>query len=182
MNPAMPAQAGAQFISLILFLFAARWYVLPRLARMDRAAALTALLWVHVFRYVALQIFSAQHSGFAISDAGARDIVLGDVGGAIIAFVAILLLRRGSRVAVGLAWLLVAETAYDTVSNIRDGIREHLMGAANGITWMTLVYFVPLVIVSAGLIAHQLYSRRGEALRPATPRPSRGAAGTPSLA
>lgn len=164
MNVLVPAQAGAQLISLIVFIFAARWYVVPWLQRQPRADALIALLWVHVFRYVALQLYSAKLGGFPISDSGAREIVIGDVGGAAIAFATIILLRRGSRLAVPLAWLLVAETAYDTVANIRNGSHEHLMGAASGVTWMILVYFVPMVVVSAALIAIQLVTRRSEAL------------------
>jgi hypothetical protein len=158
MTLAQQAQGGAQLISLTVFALAARWYVLPRLGTLTRASALTALLWVHVFRYVALQIYSAQTDGFPISAGGAREIVLGDVGGAFIALCAIVLLRRGSRLAVTLVWLLVAETAYDTVMNIRGGIHEHLMGAASGVTWMVLVYFVPLVVVSTVLLVIQLVS------------------------
>lgn len=164
MNPALPAQAGAQFASLIVFIAAARWYVILWLNRRSRASALTALLWVHVFRYVALQVYSAQRTGFPISASGARDIVIGDVAGAIIAFAAILLLRRNSRAAVPLAWLLVAETAYDTVTNIQGGMREHLMGAASGVTWLILAFFVPLVIVSAVMLGVQLVSRRHQEL------------------
>lgn len=161
MTPAAHAQAGAQLISLVVFALAARWYVLPWLATRSRASALTALLWVHVFRYVALQIYSAQTGGFPISADGAREIVTGDVGGAFIALCAIVLLRRQSRLAVPLVWLLTAETAYDTVMNVRGGIQEHLMGAASGVTWMVLVYFVPMVVVSTVLLVMQLVSRRG---------------------
>jgi hypothetical protein len=159
MSLAEQAQGGAQLISLIVFVLAARWYVLPWLGALSRASALTALLWIHAFRYVALQIYSAQTGGFPISAGGAREIVLGDVGGAVIALCAIMLLRRRSRLAVPLVWVLVAETAYDTVMNIRGGIREHLMGAASGVTWMVLVYFVPLVVVSTVLLVVQLVSR-----------------------
>jgi hypothetical protein len=159
-----PAQAAAQFISLFVFIAAAWWYVIPWLNARPRADALIALLWVHVFRYVALQVFSAQQNGFPISDDGAMEIVVGDVAGAAIAFGAIALLRRSSTLAVPLIWLLVAETAYDTVTNIRGGVREHLMGAASGVTWMILTYFVPMVVVSCVLVVGQLYTRRGERL------------------
>lgn len=164
MNPALPAQAAAQFASLILFVAAARWYVIPWLNARSRASALTALLWIHVFRYVALQVFSAQGTGFPISPEGAREIVVGDVGGAIIAFAAILLLRRQSRFAIPLIWLLVAETAYDTITNIQGGMREHLLGAAAGVTWLILAFFVPIVVVSAVLLGLQLLCRRGQEL------------------
>jgi hypothetical protein len=164
MSYLVPAQAGAQFVSLIVYAVIARWYVVPWLRRRQRADALIALLWVHVFRYVALQVFSAQRDGFRISDGGAMDIVVGDVAGAVLAFITIMLLRYRIRAGVPLAWLLAAETAYDTVDNIRGGIHEHLMGAAGGVTWLVLVYYVPMVVVSLVLIIWQLYSRRGEAL------------------
>jgi hypothetical protein len=164
MNHLVPAQAGAQFISLALFITMARWYVVPWLGKRDRADALIALLWIHVFRYVALQVFAAQREGFPISSSGALEIVIGDVGGAIIAFSAIMLLRQ--RIAAGavLCWLLVAETTIDTFLNIRGGIEEQLMGAASGVTWMILVFFVPAVVVSVGLLAWQLVARRTEAI------------------
>ena len=56
------------------------------------------------------------------------------------------------------------ETVYGTVVNIHGGVAEHLMGAASGVTWMTLVFFVSMVVVSAGLMVWQLYARRGESL------------------
>jgi hypothetical protein len=164
MSYLMPAQASAQLLSLIVYGAIARWYLVPWLNNRPRGVALTALLWVQVFRYVALQVFSAQSSGFPISDEGAMEIAIGDLAGAALAFAAIALLRAHMRLAIPLAWLLVAETAYDTVTNIRGGVREHLMGAASGVTWMILVFFVPMVVVSAALLAWQLHARRGELL------------------
>jgi len=164
MNHLMPAQGAAQLASLAVFSAIAIWYVAPWLSRRQRASALIALLWVHVFRYVALQVFSAQRGGFPISEVGAMEIAAGDVAGAFIAFAAITLLRRQARAGVVLCWLLVAETVYDTFSNISGGVREHLMGAASGVTWMILVFFVPAVVVSAALLAWQLVARRGEGL------------------
>src|SRR2546426_11769289 len=85
MSLLQPAQAGAQLLSLIVFGTMAIWYVAPWLKTRARADALIPLLWIHVFRYVALQAFSAQRDGFPISDGGLMEIVLGDVGGVAIA-------------------------------------------------------------------------------------------------
>ena len=41
------------------------------------------------------------------------------------------------------------------------------MGAASGVTWLTLAFFVPAVVVSLALLIWQLYARRGETLQPA---------------
>ena len=163
MSNLIPAQAGAQLITLLIYIVIARWYVAPWLSSRERADALIPLLWVNVFRYVALQIFAAQREGFPISSGGAVEIVLGDVGGAIIAFLAIVLLRQRAFAGIVLSWILVVETATDTFLNIRGGIEEHLMGAASGVTWMILAFFVPAVVVSIGLLAWQLVSRRQEA-------------------
>src|SRR5437867_3281158 len=164
MNYLIPAQASSQLLSLIVFGALAIWYAAPWLKNRRRADALTVLLWIHVFRYMALQAFSAQRDGFPISDGGLREIVVGDLVGMVIAFATIVLLRYRVRLAIPLAWLLVVTTVYDTFLNIRGGIHEHLMGAARGVTWMILGFYVPLMIVSLVLIIWQLYSRRGEAL------------------
>jgi len=165
MNHLVPAQAGAQLMTLVIFITLARWYVAPWLARRERADALIAL-----FRYVALQVFVAQRDGFPISSHGALEIVIGDVAGAIIAFAAIVLLRQRAFAGVVLSWILVVETTIDTFLNIRGGVEEHLMGAASGVTWMILAFFVPAVVVSIGLLAWQLVSRRHEPLSENTQR------------
>jgi len=47
------ALALAQIISIVVFATAARWYLVPWLRTLNRANALTVLLWPHAFRYVA---------------------------------------------------------------------------------------------------------------------------------
>lgn len=158
----MQAQGFAQMLSLVVFVTIALWYVVPWIKKQARADALIPLLWVHVFRYVALQAFSAQQAGFPISDGGRDAIVYGDLLGMILAMAAILALRHRVRFAIPLVWLLVVETMTDTVENVSHGMREHLFGLANGVTWLVLSFYVPLIIVSLGLIVWQLISRRSE--------------------
>src|SRR5262249_40676997 len=54
------------------------------------------------------------------------------------------------------AWLLVAETAYDTSPTYKVAMHEYLMAPASDVTGF--------ILVSTVLIAWQLYSRRHEAL------------------
>ena len=164
MSYLLPAQAAAQVASLLVFTLIARWYAVPLLVVRGRAAALTPLLWIHVFRYVALQAFVAQRDGCPISDGGVMAIVLGDVSGAALALAAIVALRLRLRLGIALSWVLVMETAYDTVENISNGSREHLLGQASGVNWLILAFYVPLILVSLALILWQLYARRGESL------------------
>jgi len=153
----------ASTLSFIVFLLIVSWYVVPWLGELNRRDALIVLLWVHAFRYVALQIFSAQKFGFAVSDVARDQIAGGDVIGAILAVSAIIALRFGARASAGLAWLFVAETLFDLVNGTIAGIREHLFETASNVTWLILNFYVPVLWISVGLIVWQLLSRRNEA-------------------
>jgi hypothetical protein len=160
----MSAAALASVLSFAIFAIMAVWYVAPWLATRQRAEALIPLLWVHAFRHVALQIFSAQRFGFDVSE-GARDqIAAGDVAGMILAATSILALHYRARMAPLLVWVFVAETIFDLVSSTTAGIREQLFATASGVTWLILTFYVPLLWVSLGLIVWQLYARRQEPL------------------
>src|SRR5262249_47776832 len=165
------AAALASLLSFVVFALAAVWYVAPWLATLRRADALALLLWIHAFRHVALQIFSAQRFGFAVSDT-TRDQIAGDVIGMILAVVTIIALRYRMRLAIVLAWAFVLETAVDLVSSTIAGVREQLFATASGVTWLILTFYVPLLWVSLGLVVWQLYSRRREPLGPAPAKPA----------
>jgi hypothetical protein len=161
MNP-ISAAALASILSFALFAVMAAWYVVPWLAARERAQALVALLWVHAFRHVALQIFSAQQSGFVVSDEARNQIAAGDVIGMLLAVLAIAALHHRMRIAVLLVWVLAAETAFDLVNATVAGIREQLFASASGVTWLILTFYVPLLWVTLALIIWQLWSRRHE--------------------
>jgi len=166
------AAAIASVLSFVVFALAAVWYVAPWLATLRRADALTLLLWIHAFRHVALQIFSAQRFGFAASDTARDQIAGGDVIGMILAVVTIIALRYRMRLAIVLAWAFVLETTADLVSSTIAGIREQLFATASGVTWLILTFYVPLLWVSLGLVVWQLYSRRRQPLGPAPAKPA----------
>src|SRR5438876_8588534 len=97
----------ATAISYALFITMAIHLIWPWLNRRPLVTALSALLWVHAFRHIALQIFSAQHFGFVLSDVVAAEIAWGDVVGACLALVALWLIRARSPVARLVVWLFV---------------------------------------------------------------------------
>jgi hypothetical protein len=166
----LTAAAGlASAASFVVFLLLARWHVIPWMRRQSRTAALIPLLWIHAFRHVALQIFSAQHVGFAVSDTARNQIAYGDLTAMALAIAAIAALHRGSRLGIGLAWLLAVETVWDLVNASIAGIRENLFESASGLTWLILTFYVPLLWVSLGLIVWQLYTRRHERVSAAAP-------------
>lgn len=146
--------------SFVLFITAAVWYAAPWMKRQPLAIALSLPLWVHAFRYVALQVFSAQAFGLRMSDSLANEIVWGDVAGAVLAFAALWLLRRGSRAAIPVVWLFVVETIVDLVNATVMGIRERAAETAYATTWLILDIYVPLLWVTLGLVVWRLVSQR----------------------
>ena len=160
----MSAAALASVLSFVMFAIMAVLYVAPWLATRQRPEALTLLLWIHAFRHVALQIYSAQQFGFAVSD-GARDqIATGDVTCMVLAMISIAALHYRVRMAPVLVWVLVVATIFDLVNATIAGVREQLFATASSLTWLILTFYVPLLWVSLGLIVWQLYSRRQEPL------------------
>ena len=160
----MSAGALASVLSFIMFAIMAVLYVAPWLATRQRPEALTVLLWIHAFRHVALQIYSAQQFGLAVSDAARDQIAIGDVIAAILAVISIVALDYRVRMASVLIWVFVAEATLDLVNSTIAGVREQLFATASGLTWLILTFYVALLWVSLGLIVWQLYSRRHEPL------------------
>jgi hypothetical protein len=150
----------AMTLSFAVMAAAAVWYVVPWLKVTDWATGLTALLWIHAFRYVALQIFSAQQFGLAVSDTVRNQIAYGDVIAALLAVSAIIALRYGSRLAVPILWLFAAEAALDLLNSTIVGMREQLFTSASGVTWLILTFYLPLLWVSLALLVWQLWLRR----------------------
>ena len=154
----------ASVLSFVAFGLIAAWYVVPVLGKLARADALIALVCVQAFRHIALQIYSAQKFGLAVSD-GARDqIAAGDVVGMVLAVAAMIALRYRTSLAIGLTWVLAAATAVDLVNSTIAGVSERLFETASGVTWMILTFYVPALWISLALIVWQLLQRRNEPL------------------
>jgi hypothetical protein len=153
-----------QIFTIVAYALFAFWYAVPALRRLRRADALAAIASVHVFRYIVLYIYQAQHEGYTISTAAARDLVIGDLAGAAIAIFAIALLRYRIKLGVAFCWLLVVETLIDAiVGGHQKSIDPPVSGLA-GVWWLVFTFFAPLIMVSLPLLAWQLYSRRNESL------------------
>jgi hypothetical protein len=160
----LAAGGVATILSLTTFTVFFALHGIPWLTRQTRSDALVALLWVHAFRHIALQIFSAQRLGLAVSDIGRNHIAYGDVAGMLLVLAAIVALYRRSSWSITLVWVFVAETVYDLVDSTIIGIRENLFETVAGLTWLILTFYVPLLWLTLALIIWQLLVRRAEPL------------------
>jgi hypothetical protein len=162
MNHLAAIQIGTQLASLVVYGLLAVWFAVPWLKSLDRRQALIAIAATHLFRYVTLITYSAQHGGYPISDVAAFEAVVGDVAGAVVALLCVGALHARWRIGIGLSWLLVAETLADFSVGIRRKNLEPLWGLASGTTWLILNFYVTLLIVSVPLLIWQLAARRKE--------------------
>jgi hypothetical protein len=149
----------AMVLSFIVFGTAAAWYAVPRMRTVAVGAAITPLLWIHGFRYVALQLFSAQEFGFAIPDPTRDQIVYGDLVGMGLALATLYALRSRWRSAIPLAWVFVVATVIDLGNAAVLGIRQDLFDKATDVSWMILTFYVPALWVSAVLVAWRRWTR-----------------------
>jgi len=152
----------AMILSFVVFAAAAAWYAAPRMRAVALGAAITPLLWIHAFRHVALQLFSAQEFGFSIPDLTRDEIVYGDLIGMVLALATLYALHYRSRVAIPLAWVFVVATVLDLTNAAVMGIREDLFDKAADVSWLILTFYVPALWVSVVLVAWRLWMGRGE--------------------
>jgi len=151
----------AMVLSFVVFTTAAAWYyAVPRMRAVALAAAITPLLWIHTFRYAALQLTSAQEFGFAIPDPTRNQIVYGDLIGMGLALATLYALRYRWRLAILLAWVFVAATVIDLGNAAVMGIREDLFDKAADVSWLILTFYVPALWVSVVLVAWRLWTRQ----------------------
>jgi hypothetical protein len=151
----------AMALSFVVFATAAAWYAVPRMRAVALAAAITPLLWIHTFRYVALQLISAQEFGFGIPNSTRDQIVYGDLVGMVLALATLYALRFRWRSAIPLAWVFVVATVLDLSNAAVMGIREDLFDKATDVSWLILTFYVPALWVSVVLVAWRLWTREG---------------------
>lgn len=154
------ALLAANTLSLVVYVILAVWYVVPLMRKQPWNVALAPLLWLHAFRHVALQVYSAQKAGLAIPDQLRDQIAFGDVAGMLLAVFCLIALRKPAGLAIPLIWLFVLVTLADLLNAMIVGMREGMLGAAHGVTWLILAFYVPALWTTLTLIVWQLVSRR----------------------
>jgi len=117
-----------------------------------------------VFRYIALQLFSAQEYGLEASDPLRDEIAFGDLLGAVLALASLFALRFRWRYSAALIWLFVLATVIDLGNAFVQGVREDLFESATDISWMILIFYVPALWISVTLVAWQLLRARRDGL------------------
>ncbi len=137
-------------MGLVVYGFAAKWYVAPALAQLDRTSVLTPILLFHGTRYIGLAFLIPGVTAEPLDPRFADPAAYGDLLAAILALVALLALRSNWPVAIPLVWIFNVVGTLDLLNAVFQGLRytsDGQLGAA---------YFIPAVVVPALLVTHAI--------------------------
>jgi hypothetical protein len=150
-------------LSLLTYGLAARWYLLPRLERLDLVAALTPLLLFHTLRTIGLVFLVPGVVGGPLPAAFAAPGAYGDLLTVGLAFLALLALRARWRGALLLVWLFTAVGLLDFVNAFAQGLRADVAAQyALGPGWFIPTFAVPAFTVTHLLVVRLLLTRGRE--------------------
>jgi hypothetical protein len=156
-----PAALVVDFVfALTAYVLVARWYLLPALAGRPLRSSLPPLLLIHLVRPISLWLLVPGVIVKRTIPIGfAQGTAIGDLIAAVLALVAVFLVRSESKLAIPAVWLFNIVGFVDVLRNCLMGLMlrspDH-MGAAVLIP----AFGVPAIIVSHGLIFKLLWDDR----------------------
>jgi hypothetical protein len=154
---------GVEFaMGLLVSFLLARWYVWPFLCSRTFAGGLQILLAVFLPRYLGLMTLvpgvvdpAVTRSQFAFYQAW------GDFGAFLLVIVAFILVREGHPVTLAAVWFFNVFGALDFVQGVLRGALQGTGGSLIAF-WYLAVAYVPMGLVTHGLIFVYLIERSGE--------------------
>ncbi len=139
------------YCSLFAFGLIAKWYVFPQLKGRTLADAAVPLVLLHCFRHMGLVYLIPEVVTQAPPPEFSLPTAYGDLLSALLAFVAIVALRRGWAWQKRTLWLFNIVGTIDllvaSVQATRVGMMDYAIGPA---------YFLPILVVPALLVSHAL--------------------------
>jgi len=139
-------------MSFVAFGLVTKLYIWPRLRTLERDDEILSLVLPHTFRFIGLSFLVPGVVSPLLPSAFAVPAAYGDLIAAILAIATSIALSRRWSLAISLVWLFNVWGAADFLFAFYQGvfgeqIDARMLGAA---------FFIPTVIVPAGLITHGL--------------------------
>ena len=138
--------------SVFVFSLVTVWYVWPYLTKLSRNSALTALLFVHVPRYVGMTLLVAGMVDPKLPGEFLSGAAYGDLLEAALALVCIFALRSSWRLAVALVWVTNTWGFLDLLNGIRGVLSLNVPNFNLSTIWYIYTFYAPVVLISHLLI------------------------------
>jgi hypothetical protein len=139
-------------MSFVAFGLVTKLYIRPRLRTLERDDAILPLLLPHTFRFIGLSFLVPGVVSPSLPSAFAVPAAYGDLIAVILAFAASIALFKRVSVATALVWLFNVWGAADFLFAFYQGV----FGVQLDARMLGAAFFIPTVIVPAGLITHGL--------------------------
>jgi len=150
-------------LSVLAFSLIARWYLLPRLTAVPLTTALQPLLLLHTFRHIGLLFLADGAVKATLPTAFAQPAAWGDLAASLLAFTALLALRRGWALALALVWVFNVVGSLDLVNAVARGVMHDAAAGMGATFWIPSIVVPALVVTHALMFALLLRERRAEA-------------------
>jgi len=137
-------------LSLVAFVFIAKWYVTPWLKTVSLDVALEPILLLHSFRHLGMMFLVPGVVSSELTASFAYPAAYGDLLAAMLAFTALIALRFKWRAAIPIVWIFNVGGTLDLLYAISMGVIHGvggLLGAA---------YWIPALLVPPLLVSHYL--------------------------
>jgi len=168
MNATFMVFATQFTLSLLSFGLIARWVIYPRLRERSLRDALTPLLLFETLRTIGLLVIVPGLVDAALPSAFGVPAAVGDMIAVVLAFVALVAVRSGWRVAPALVWLFTLEGLADFINATAQGLRFNIPNYHLGIAWLIPTYGVPAFTMAQVMVIALLW--RSGRQRPAGDR------------
>ena len=146
-----------QFVSSLLVLgLLAKWVLAPWLATQSQREALFWLTLPHAFRYIGMVFLVPGVVAQPLPDSFAIPAAYGDLSAAVLALLALVLLRNGWKGAIGVVWIFNVVGTVDLLNALRHVDVAPKFGAA----WYIPTLLVPLLLVTHFMIFARLLKAR----------------------
>ena len=138
-------------LSLLAYSALGFWYVRPWLQARPHAAALSILIFPQTFRFIGITLLVPGVVEPGLPDAFARPTAIGDTVTTLLAWLALIALRGGSRFAIPAVWLFNVVGLADLLLNVGRGVRLQVASQL-GAAWFGPAFIVPGMLVLHVLI------------------------------
>ncbi len=135
-------------MSLLIFFFVAQWYLVPQIRKDNKVQILAFLLLINVFRYLPLSLFMPGQVSVNFPHYLKQMVAYGDFTSALLALLALILLKKGNKSANAFVWLFSFISVVDLVTVLILAIKEKVYELPLGANYFTVSVYVPLLIIT----------------------------------
>lgn len=140
------------FLSLTVYSLVAKWYVLPWLEKQPLHQGFMPLIFPHALRHVGLAFLVPGLVVQPLPSFFATSVAYGDFASGLLALLSLVALRARWGLALGVVWLFNIVGTMDLLNALRQAEAVPDLGT----TWYIPTFWVPILLVTHGLIFVQL--------------------------